>query len=87
MRPVNQVTRADLVATTIVTTLVTLVLAIALAASACVRVHPHQRERLAEPAMQAPVWPDLERQDDHVREIAEGTGGATATGGGGCGCN
>jgi hypothetical protein len=56
-------------------------------ASGCLRVQPHQRERLADPAMQAPVWPALERQDDHTREVSEGTGGATSTGGGGCGCN
>ena len=53
----------------------------------CVRVRPHQREQLADPALQAPVWPDLARQDDHEREVGEGTGGATSTGGGGCGCN
>lgn len=53
----------------------------------CPRVRPHQRERLADPAMQAPVWPTLERIDDHTREVSEGTAGATASGGGGCGCN
>lgn len=62
-------------------------LALALAGGGCLRVHPHQREVIADPAMQAPVWPDLERIDDHTREVAEGTGGATATAGGGCGCN
>ncbi|HVV83940.1 MAG TPA: DUF4266 domain-containing protein [Kofleriaceae bacterium] len=67
---------------------VAIVVATALAAAAgCVRVHPYQRERLADPAMQAPVWPALERIDDHTREVGEGTGGATSSGGGGCGCN
>lgn len=59
----------------------------AVALGACVRVRPHERQRLADPAMQAPVWPVLDRADEHVHEVREGTGGATASGGGGCGCN
>lgn len=58
-----------------------------LLAGGCVRVHPHQRERLADPAMQAPVWPGLERIDEHTREVSEGSEGASGAGGGGCGCN
>lgn len=53
----------------------------------CVRVHAHERATLAKPAMQAPVWPDRATSDDHVFTVREGTGGATAAGGGGCGCN
>lgn len=53
----------------------------------CVRVRPHERQRLADPAMQAPAWPALERADVHTRAITEGSDGATGAGGGGCGCN
>lgn len=62
-------------------------LACALALAGCVRVRPHQRQRLADPAMAAPTWPTLERADEHTREVSEGSGGATGAGGGGCGCN
>ena len=55
--------------------------------SACVRVPAHQRGRLAAPAMQAPVWPDVTTGDEHVFLVREGTSGATTAGGGGCGCN
>jgi hypothetical protein len=58
-----------------------------LAAPGCVRVSAHQRAQLAAPAMQAPVWPVQSAADDHVHEVREGTGGAVAAGGGGCGCN
>jgi len=64
-----------------------LLLVMVLASSACVRVHAYQRGQLAAPAMQAPVWPAMETADDHVHNVREGTGGATAAGGGGCGCN
>ncbi len=60
---------------------------VALLAAGCVRVPAHQRGHLAAPAMQAPVWPALETAIDHVLEVREGTSGATAPGGGGCGCN
>ena len=63
------------------------VLALTLALAGCVRVHAYQRERLADPAMQAPVWPALQRLADHTRDVTEGSGGATVSGGGGCGCN
>lgn len=58
-----------------------------LLAVGCVRVHAHQRETLAKPAMQAPVWREVSTANDHVFTVREGTGGATAAGGGGCGCN
>lgn len=61
--------------------------ALALALTGCVRVRPHQRQRLADPAMAASTWPALERADEHTREVSEGSGGATGAGGGGCGCN
>lgn len=64
-----------------------LALALAIALAGCLRVRPYQRELLADPAMQAPVWPGIERISDHTQEVTEGTGGATANGGGGCGCN
>lgn len=62
-------------------------LALATLVGGCVRVRPHQRQRLADPALAAPAWPALDRADEHTREVSEGTGGATASGGGGCGCN
>jgi len=60
---------------------------VALAAGGCVRVHAHQRERLASPAMRSPVWPSVTTADEHVFVVREGTAGASAGGGGGCGCN
>lgn len=56
-------------------------------AAGCVRVRAHQRETLAQPGMQAPVWPQVTAGDEHVFAVREGTGGAVASGGGGCGCN
>ena len=65
-----------------------LALAAALATlTSCVRVHVHERETLAAPAMRAPTWPTLERADEHTFAVREGTGGATSAGAGGCGCN
>jgi len=60
---------------------------VVIAASGCVRVHAHQRERLASPAMRSPVWPSVTAADEHVFVVREGTAGASAGGGGGCGCN
>lgn len=62
-------------------------LVVVVALSGCVRVHAHQRELLAAPGMQAPVWPAVQAAEDHVYTVREGTAGATAAGGGGCGCN
>ncbi len=74
--------------TSAVPTKVVVVLAFAtLVLGACVQVRPHQREHLAHPAMQAPVWPAIDQADQHTFLVREGTGGATGTGGGGCGCN
>jgi hypothetical protein len=55
--------------------------------AACVRVRPHEREVLASPAMQGSVWPAVERADQHVFSVREGSEGASIDGGGGCGCN
>lgn len=64
-----------------------LVVVLLVAVSACARVRPRQRARLAHPAMQAPVWPAVDRADNHVFVVREGSEGATGAGGGGCGCN
>lgn len=56
-------------------------------AGGCVSVRPHERERLAHRAMQAPVWRDLARADAHTFDVREGSDGAAIDGGGGCGCN
>lgn len=53
----------------------------------CGHVRPHERETLAHPAMQTSVWPAIERADQHVFSVREGTEGAAVEGGGGCGCN
>lgn len=53
----------------------------------CTSVRPHERERLAHPAMQAPAWPAVDRSDEHTFVVREGSAGATSEGGGGCGCN
>lgn len=58
-----------------------------LTSSGCARVKPHQRERLAHPAMQGQVWPGMDAADEHVFEVREASKGATGRAGGGCGCN
>jgi hypothetical protein len=58
-----------------------------IAVAGCARVKPHQRETLAHPAMQQPAWPEVEADDQHTFEVREGSGGATGTAGGGCGCD
>jgi hypothetical protein len=67
-------------------TMLRVMLGVSLLAS-CVRVRPHEREQLAHPAMQGMMWPSLDRADQHVFAVREGTEGATVEGGGGCGCN
>jgi hypothetical protein len=62
-------------------------IAILLLAPGCLVVRPHQREHLAQPAMNDPVWPSVRRADEHLFVVREGTQGATPQGGGGCGCN
>ena len=56
-------------------------------AAGCARVKPHQRELLTHPAMQAPVWSEQSKADEHVFEVRESSKGATGNVGGGCGCN
>lgn len=57
------------------------------AVAGCVAVKPYQRETLAHPCMADAPWPLVERAEQHVFEVREGTAGATGTAGGGCGCN
>lgn len=66
---------------------VVIVLSVTASAAGCVRVPPHEREHLAHPAMRTTVWRAVDRGDQHVFSIREGTEGATAEAGGGCGCN
>ena len=50
-------------------------------------VKPYERERLADPIMKfsRDSLPDKHRE--HVRDVREGSRGATGVQGGGCGCN
>jgi hypothetical protein len=64
-----------------------LVLCVVASAAGCARVAPHERQHLAHPAMRTAVWRAVDRGDQHVFSIREGTEGATAEAGGGCGCN
>ena len=50
-------------------------------------VKPYERERLADPVMQASLNQLPGRQQDHVYTVREGSRGATGVQGGGCGCN
>lgn len=58
-----------------------------LCASACARVQPHQRGRLAGPDMQLELDPELCAGRTHAVEYREGSAGGLGGGGGGCGCN
>lgn len=60
---------------------------IASALPACTAVKPYERELLAHPAMQQPVWRAKARRDQHVFEVREASRGAGGAAGGGCGCN
>lgn len=62
-------------------------LIVSVSAGACVRVKAYQREVLAHPAMQTPVWKYQSEADQHVFEVREASSGATGSAGGGCGCN
>jgi hypothetical protein len=62
-------------------------LGLVVALGGCVRVRPHERQHLAHPAMQQPAWPAVDRADQHLFTVREGTTGATTSGGGGCGCD
>jgi hypothetical protein len=65
-----------------------LVLLFALGAVAgCARVAPHQRGLLARPGLQQPVWPGLDRAEQHMYQVREASGGDGGAAGGGCGCN
>ena len=50
-------------------------------------VKPYERERLADPVMQAALNELPARQRDHIYAVREGSRGATGVQGGGCGCN
>lgn len=66
------------------------VVALVLLATGCVHVRPHQRQRLAGPAMQFEMNPAAAAQRDSVLEITEGATYSSAgpgTAGAGCGCN
>lgn len=50
-------------------------------------VKPYERERLADPIMQFSRSALPARHTEHVRDVREGSRGATGVQGGGCGCN
>ncbi len=50
-------------------------------------VKPYERERLADPIMQAGRDSLSDRHREHVHVVREGARGATGVQGGGCGCN
>jgi hypothetical protein len=50
-------------------------------------VKPYARERLADPRMNFQRDTLAARHSSHVREVREGSRGAVAVQGGGCGCN
>ena len=50
-------------------------------------VKPYERAALADEVMSNERNPSVDDYMDHVREVREGSHGATGTAGGGCGCN
>jgi hypothetical protein len=50
-------------------------------------VKPYERERLADPIMQASRDALAARHREHIHLVREGARGATGVQGGGCGCN
>jgi len=50
-------------------------------------VKPYERERLADPIMQANRDPLASKHKEHVYDVREGARGADGVQGGGCGCN
>lgn len=50
-------------------------------------VKPYERERLADPIMRSVGDPLAARHREHVLVVREGSRGANAAQGGGCGCN
>ena len=64
---------------------------LALQAAACGHVEPwvkpYERDRLADPIMNWGRDPVAIAYLSHVRDVREGSRGASGTPGGGCGCN
>jgi len=50
-------------------------------------VKPYERERLADPIMQAQRQALVAKHNEHIHEVREGARGANGVQGGGCGCN
>ncbi len=50
-------------------------------------VKPYERERLADPIMQAHRDALAARHQEHINLVREGARGANGVQGGGCGCN
>ena len=50
-------------------------------------VKPYERERLADPIMKFSRDSLSDKHREHVRDVREGSRGATGVQGGGCGCN
>ena len=50
-------------------------------------VKPYERERLADPIMSLSRGSLADKHREHVRDVREGSRGATGVQGGGCGCN
>jgi len=50
-------------------------------------VKPYERERLSDPIMMLSRDSLAEKHREHVRDVREGSRGATGVQGGGCGCN
>jgi hypothetical protein len=50
-------------------------------------VKPYERERLADPVMKLQRDALSDKHFEHVRDVREGSRGATGVQGGGCGCN
>ncbi len=50
-------------------------------------VKPYERAALAEEVMSADRNPAMAEYNLHIREVREGSRGATGAAGGGCGCN
>ena len=60
---------------------------LATCASGCVLVRPEEREFLADPGMTFGAEGSELAQEEHVLSNREGSAGAGAVTGGGCGCN
>jgi hypothetical protein len=50
-------------------------------------VKPYERERLADPVLKFQRDGLSDKHFEHVRDVREGSRGATGVQGGGCGCN